>query len=81
MADFVIHSTSADAMDRRLELKRLKEEFVSDLSGTTVSEVFSVIACLPLSLLLGGCLWRDSCVSGATIHTTQHNTLSLKHTH
>lgn len=39
-----------EALDRA-ELKRLKEEFVSNLSGTTKWEIFCLIGCLPLSLI------------------------------
>lgn len=40
------------AQDRQ-ELVRLKEAFVSNLSGTTRWEVFCVLSSLPLCLLIG----------------------------
>lgn len=35
------------------DLKRLKEDFVSNLHGTTKWEVFCIVSCLPLCLLIG----------------------------
>jgi hypothetical protein len=40
-------------MQQSEHLKRLKEEFVSNLQGTTKWEVFCVVSCLPLCLLIG----------------------------
>ena len=45
------HELNMDSM----ELKRLKEAFVSDLEGTTKLELWQAISCLPLSILLGTC--------------------------
>lgn len=41
------------AMQQAAELRRAKEQFVSNLHGTTKWEVFCVVSCLPLCLLIG----------------------------
>lgn len=41
---------AAAALDRA-ELKRLKEEFVSNLSGTSKWEIFCLIGCLPVTMI------------------------------
>ncbi|WIA18598.1 hypothetical protein OEZ85_010038 [Tetradesmus obliquus] len=40
------------AMQQAAELRRAKEQFVSNLHGTTKWEVFCVVSCLPLCLLI-----------------------------
>jgi hypothetical protein len=40
-------------MQQAAELRRAKEQFVSNLHGTTKWEVFCVVSCLPLCLLIG----------------------------
>jgi hypothetical protein len=40
-------------MQQAAELRRAKEHFVSNLHGTTKWEVFCVVSCLPLCLLIG----------------------------
>lgn len=48
----------------KAELRRLKEHFVSNLPGTTKWEVFCLIGCLPLCLLIGD---HASCVCIASL--------------
>jgi hypothetical protein len=44
----------------KADLKRLKEEFVSNLPGTSRWEIFCLISCLPFSILLGMLRGRHS---------------------
>jgi hypothetical protein len=53
------------AMQQAAELRRAKEQFVSNLHGTTKWEVFCAVSCLPLCLLIGEELhWQEGRWSG-----------------
>jgi hypothetical protein len=48
----------------KADIKRMKEEFVSNLEGTSRWEIFCLISVLPFSILLGMLRARHSHVAG-----------------
>lgn len=67
----------------RAQLKRQREEFVSNLPGTTKWEIFCLIGCLPLSLILVDALkaWLNHRLEGQQLNRSgprrQHVTLFI----